>query len=490
MLLKSLSIPCLTSDLKAFERMLTLWSDPRFSPVTTSWPDQDRPALLVVLNAATPNQAAAFQAAWDAAPALHEVFASFHLEIAGLEGEEDLYVRDSQISHGRFGNKAGPNFLFQRTLHAATAFGGFTFLHELDCFGMAPGWLEQLAQLALDRPTAWVVGARYTGAIPVGRIIQHHLNGNALYHVGQPRFMDFVDNVWMTRLLTLIRTDPNLAYDCWWATEYARASSAAQNDSWQIVKTYAPFITEAGFIANLLHPQTAHRDLATAQEIAGQTGLALIFIHGAPATEFFDIALAQPDADLNSCLQASVHGSDTTPADFETLLTQPAHLEQILAGAEALNSSLEDAGMLSEMALAPLLTLSLPGQIEAADLKSEALLGSWHPHDDSSSIWMGPGRACLHFALDLPEGPHKLRLRLSGHSPLDLSTETIAVSLLGAEPPEIGTIAPDGSFEGVAGLPAGQTQVSLLLETDGFARAEGDLRQLSYAFFALGVEYA
>ena len=109
-MIRTVAIPCLSGDLENFRFLLECWSYPDFFP-TAEIQGRTR-TLMVVLNNADSETCARFRDVADDFPALKEVFPQVEVHSAGLEGDCDLYVKDSNVAVGKYGNKAGPNFLF------------------------------------------------------------------------------------------------------------------------------------------------------------------------------------------------------------------------------------------------------------------------------------------------------------------------------------------------------------------------------------------
>lgn len=246
--LNSVVVPCLASDIPKIAPTLSVWLSDRFAPSLTK--RRKRPIFMIVFNRATAEEVAETEAILKGLSNLTRYFRGFEVHSANLDGDMDIYVRNSHVASGQYGNKAGPNFLFQRAMHLAGRHGSFTFQMELDCLPVAPGWLDKLAALLTYRH-AWVIGTPYLGDRQLDRRVQFHLNGNALYHCGAPEFLDFLDDVWMARLHASRASQPNLAYDCWFSYEMTRANAIVRNRSWDIWQRYALYFHSEPYIVNL-----------------------------------------------------------------------------------------------------------------------------------------------------------------------------------------------------------------------------------------------
>lgn len=228
-------------------QVLTLWNRPSFRPLKSG----RKPALVVVFNNADTALLDETRALSDAFPDLAKSFSRFEVFSAGLTGDADLYARNETESKGAFGNKAGPNFLFQKTMHAVAGYGDYTLQIELDCLPVRPGWIDEANAVVARNAGAWVIGSTYPGDVTLDRRVQFHFNGNAIYKAGDPAFRTFLDEVWIARILHHIRLNPNLAYDCWWAFEMSRANAMIKNDAWRLWQTYDPFFHNDPFLVNL-----------------------------------------------------------------------------------------------------------------------------------------------------------------------------------------------------------------------------------------------
>src|SRR5260221_10003788 len=150
MSLNSLTIPCLPQDLNGFERLLSIWSESRLFPIHAF--DEAPPIpLVVVLNRLDESTEKKFLAAFEKRQRLHSVFSNCVVKSAELQGDRDLYARNQDRAVGRWGNKAGPNFLFFETMRLLHPYGGFTFQNEIDCYPLRPGWLSELRTLLSQR---------------------------------------------------------------------------------------------------------------------------------------------------------------------------------------------------------------------------------------------------------------------------------------------------------------------------------------------------
>lgn len=299
-ILGSVVIPCLSGDLPELDRIFTLWSRQAFRPNRNAPP----PTLLIVFNNAdddTLDQAKEFFVSHSE---LSKSFSGVQAMSADLTGDADLYVRKEPRLMGRFGNKAGPNFLFQKAMHFAAHFGDYTLQIELDCLPVGPGWIDQTLDVIERNRGGWVIGSPYLGKMDLDPRVQFHLNGNALYKAGDPQFLTFLDDVWIARILEHAPTYPHLAYDCWWAFEMSHADASSRNISWQLWQRYDSFFRNDPFIVNL---RVAFDDIAEFFKVHDERATLSappIFFHGRAIQDLIRMLCAEPEQELRPFIES------------------------------------------------------------------------------------------------------------------------------------------------------------------------------------------
>ena len=278
--LGSVSVPIVRADIDGnLVTLFELWNDSRFFPALSD--DEPKPALLVVVNSAPPEDLARIAALFATYPSLAACFSGIHPVSANLSGDQDLYLREANPrSRGAYGSRAGPNFLFFETMRQAAGFGGYTLQIEVDCLPVQAGWLDATHRVLQRNAGSWVIGSSFAGSGLVNRDISLHLNGNALYHAGDERFTDFVETVWKPRLLEMTNKIPSIAYDCWWSYERAHVEVENDNASWQLVRTYDCQFRNDPFVVNLLDQRNSTADFLAAYDRYARLGRIPIFFHG------------------------------------------------------------------------------------------------------------------------------------------------------------------------------------------------------------------
>ena len=223
-LLSAVVCPLIMRELPQAIANFRIWNDD-LPPGPTLFPGQQKPKLIFSFNCAPDADAeTALRAAFDEAPKVQEAFAAMEVRFLSLPEEKDRYIRKPTGPAPKYGFKSGPNWMFYETTRALRGEADFIFLMETDCIPLVPNWLRRLSRACARHDDAWVVGAHYSGASPLPWRVARHINGNALYHVGDPDFATFLDEILWPWMLDHIETeDPDLAYDCAWEAYLNRA---------------------------------------------------------------------------------------------------------------------------------------------------------------------------------------------------------------------------------------------------------------------------
>ena len=289
--LSTIVMPCLLSDIPGIKKTFEHWCHPAFAPSTTG----RKVKLIVVFNTINDLAAKELEKAWQDRPRLTLFFSELIIRSADLSGDRDLYVKGrSSVSQGAFGNIAGPNFLFHQAMEHASEHGGFAFQMELDCVPLASGWIDELDRVVARSSGCWVIGAFYNGDFGIYNPVRFHVNGNALYNVGDPEFMGFLREKWMPRLIALSGDYPNLAYDCWWAIEGHRADTRdiTSSSAWNLTRSYASFFHPDPYILNYLKSDPLGARFSEHYRFFEKLGKRPVFLHHADAASFVDKVIA------------------------------------------------------------------------------------------------------------------------------------------------------------------------------------------------------
>lgn len=370
MTLTSVTIPCQSTDLAGFERLLCYWSEPRLFPLDQpQTKGSPKIVLLVVLDQGDANTVAAFQSAFGRARALHNVFARCQVRCYNKPTPDMPKVYTPQPLRSS---------VFFYALQQAAQYGGFTFVNHLDCFPMRRGWLNALRALAVSQRSAWQIGT-YCHPIPSASdedVLQ--INANALYQVGDADFGAFVETVWQPRLFEWLSISHDLTYESWWAHEHMRANSTITNTSWKLITKYKTFFCNTPLVSG-----PRQENLCTAQQV---------------------VATIQSDSRPKQPVQF-VQGAGIAPMIEDFLLEEDQEFDLYLQRLE--NPSSDEDNVRSPVESHPEIhskpVAALPAYFQARNLEPMYLSGNWHL-DGKNPNWIQAGHdlANIHFALTHP----------------------------------------------------------------------------------------
>ena len=217
-------VPCVASSKAQILASLEFWAQPEAAPVL--WPRRYKPDLIFSFNndetgdALEPAISNAF-----AAGTFSRHFGTVGFERLDLRGDADIYETDYTKPVGPQGYKAGPNNQFFETMRRVGGTGRYVFYMEPDSVPIRPDWLGYLMD-RLEHADGWIIGSVYRGRGTLNRRIMRHLNGNAVYAVGDAAFQDFLVDL-QARLVDLVLKEPWIAYDVALEMLFTDASSEA-----------------------------------------------------------------------------------------------------------------------------------------------------------------------------------------------------------------------------------------------------------------------
>lgn len=257
MMLGAVVVPCNASEKDQILANFRLWSDPQLAPFNTE-PEQ-KPKLVFVFNNDTARDAARDVEAAFEQRNLCRYFSSVDCWFLDLTGKADAYIRDYTVEVDENGYKAGPNNQFFKTMRAARDLGQYIFLMESDCIPIRPNWLGRLCKIVAGPEKFFVLGSAYRGKGTLGQQYNRHINGNAVYAVGDPAFQDFIGTFWEPELRRVVRdVDRRIAYDCVLDMLFSSMQSNLEGDDlWPTWQANAHRFRYSAYIQNI----SAKRDV-------------------------------------------------------------------------------------------------------------------------------------------------------------------------------------------------------------------------------------
>lgn len=207
-------VPTNSFEIEAILANFDIWASQQYAPLLPGQRDR-RTALVFMFNNDSGKEFESQIRDRFAATDMDRFFSGISFEYLGLENDLDKYERDYSKKVGDHGYKSGPNNQFFRTMYKAKDLGDYVFQMETDCVPLRAGWLTALRELVTTEADFWLLGSAYHGLEELSPSFKNHINGNAIYAVGDAGFQDFLKTFWEPRTHAMVKTkDKRLAYDC------------------------------------------------------------------------------------------------------------------------------------------------------------------------------------------------------------------------------------------------------------------------------------
>ncbi|MGF1492704.1 MAG: exostosin family protein [Microcoleaceae cyanobacterium] len=146
-----------------------------------------------------------------------------------LAEKESVYIRKipkeiSKMEIHPYGLKSGPNLQFFRSLQELMASESeytSVLLQEVDTIPLKVHWIDSINKEIAGLNNALLIGTNYSGASRLNSEQVNHINGNAIYCLGNPAFKNFLF-LWEILVVEVCKKAPWNAYDTAteWAIEY------------------------------------------------------------------------------------------------------------------------------------------------------------------------------------------------------------------------------------------------------------------------------
>ncbi|ORY81273.1 hypothetical protein BCR35DRAFT_331682 [Leucosporidium creatinivorum] len=202
-------MPFTSFDVKKVQDNLRGWTT---TPPCARPPASPRPVFYLYSNKALEEGVASeLQGSFDALPSgVKRCFEDVRFTQAMISAELDHYTPDARDPDW----VAGPNEQFYQLMNGSHTAEGTThvFMMEPDTRPVISGWLSQLVKVVEESEPFWIRGSAFRAACAtsktvfgkassngdchqLGPDIAEHINGNALYNIGDPNFLAFLQEV-------------------------------------------------------------------------------------------------------------------------------------------------------------------------------------------------------------------------------------------------------------------------------------------------------
>jgi FkbM family methyltransferase len=286
--LSALMVPFTKRDIHSLLDRLQSWGHEELAPFDIAT-GNSRVSLFLCFNAkADEAMEQRFRAVFDSA-GLGRFFTSLRFFYSELSGLRDLYTRENNGEFGPEGYAAGPNNQFFDIITRFSRGMAHIMLMEADVAPLRAGWLRRLEDICRSPDRFWICGSHYRG---IGRVIAfYQINGNALYNVGDPAFLDFIEEIFIPYFRDTVQRIPNLPYDVvlyrFFEALFAGKADDDQRRHWQII---AHRIRFSEFIVNLSHDDDRRQERLLGWEQACAAFPDAVLFHGATGRIDTDIA--------------------------------------------------------------------------------------------------------------------------------------------------------------------------------------------------------
>jgi FkbM family methyltransferase len=242
--LGALAIPCILKEKESIIHNFDLWDTKVFQPYANILDKEEKIPIVIIVNSA---YSAEFERdiknAFYATKKLHKQFKSIDFYFCNLTGDDDIYETDYSKKVSHKGYKSGPNNQFFLSMNILSNYGDYAFLMEADCYPVKTNWLAALSAKIDNGAPFWIMGSIYRGISDLDEKFKTHLNGNAIYAVGNEKFQEFMFKEIRPFLINIIEEEfPWLAYDCAIDYYFHKAISYKDKSKWnKLQATYHRF---------------------------------------------------------------------------------------------------------------------------------------------------------------------------------------------------------------------------------------------------------
>ncbi len=249
--LSAVFMPFTTDDVEKLVANLRTWARPGQRPYIFP-PSSPRVALHLAMNGFRDTTLEDRIRDIFAQAKLSRYFSEIVFHYSELDGLRDLYTRDFIGDCGPEGYMAGPNNQFFDIINTFSEGMSHITVIEADAVPIRADWLRALADLAAGPERFWICGSHYRGRARIKAVT--HINGNAVYHVGDPGFRNFFKTRFLPYFYDRMKSAPHLCYDILLHDYFAGVHTGdADNERLAEWKRTLPLLRYANIIVDLSH---------------------------------------------------------------------------------------------------------------------------------------------------------------------------------------------------------------------------------------------
>ena len=210
---------------------------------------------------------------------------------------ESIYLNDlkkynkdnenyEKLSTLEFGLKNGPNKQFFNSIEKIImdfkpSLNDCVILLEVDTLIIKNNWIDLINKKLSEYNSFWIAGSRPINHIYLDPWLKRHLNGNAIYGIGDKDFNKFLI-MWQSIVRYIAKKFKLIAYDCAMEYFFEFEEDKIKENYKFIGESYSDKLLEVDFIQNILEPIN---DLAYTQKIDAISNQTII-IHSKNISKF------------------------------------------------------------------------------------------------------------------------------------------------------------------------------------------------------------
>ena len=250
--LAALAIPCILKEKEDIIRNFYLWDNEELAPYGETVREEDKIPIVIIVNyKPVPQFEEDIKKAFYATKKISKQFQSIDFHYCNLTGDNDTYESNYSKKVGEKGYKSGPNNQFFMAMEVLSHYGDYVFFMETDCYPIKPNWLAVLSKKVVSMNPFWIMGSVYRGLSDIDEKFKTHLNGNAIYAVGNLEFQHFLFKQLYPFLAKTIKEElPWLAFDCVTDYYFYKANPLKDRLKWKYLQSVYHFFLATDYIQN------------------------------------------------------------------------------------------------------------------------------------------------------------------------------------------------------------------------------------------------
>jgi hypothetical protein len=212
--LDAVVIPMIRKEVSTLLSNFELWSDKGFQPISIPNVNFKKVYLHIVFDCENDDEVTHIvEDSFRRNAYLNTVFTGLRISFLSIPNHLNHYIRD--LNDDSALRKSGPNIQALATFESLKEVYNTIYFMEVDNTPVQQGWLEKLSDFCLDNEFL-IAGGVLNEIGNVDPALSLHINGNALYSIGDERFSSLLSDVFYPGMEYLICNKGNnhIAYDC------------------------------------------------------------------------------------------------------------------------------------------------------------------------------------------------------------------------------------------------------------------------------------